>query len=74
MLDMIALVLEEDQDIVEVNKNKSVDHVSEHVIDECLKDRRGVGKPKRHDQILKVPSGGVKKAVFYSPPSLIQTK
>ncbi len=57
---MIALNLGEDQDIVEVNKNEPVDHVSKHVIDECLEDHRGVRKPKWHDQILKVPRGGVK--------------
>lgn len=42
MLDMVELVLEEDQDVVEVNKYKPVYHVSEHVIDECMEGRRGV--------------------------------
>ncbi len=67
LLDMIALVLEEDQDIIEINKNKPVDHVSEYVIDECLEDRRGVRKPKRHDQILKVPRRYVKGGLPFVP-------
>ncbi len=29
MLDMIALILGEDQDVVKVNKNKPIDHVLE---------------------------------------------
>ncbi len=47
VLDMIVLVLGEDQDVVEVNKNEPINNVSEQVIDECLEDRRGVWKAKR---------------------------
>ncbi len=73
MLDIITLVLGEDQDIVEVNKNKLIDHVSEHVVDECLEDCRGVRKAKRHDQIFKMPGMGVKGGLPLVPlPNLNQ--
>lgn len=41
-MDIVALILGEDQVVVEVNKYKPVDHVSKHITDECLEDRLGV--------------------------------
>ncbi len=67
MLDMIALILGEDQDVVKVNKNKPIDHVSKHAVDECLEDRRGVRKAKRHDQLFKMPGMGVKGGLPFVP-------
>ncbi len=67
MLDLITLVLGEDQDVFEVNKDKPIDHAPEHVVDECLEDRQGVGKAERHDQIFKMPSRGVKGGLPFVP-------
>ncbi len=37
-----------------------IDYVSQHVINECLENRGGVGQPEGHNQIFKVPPGGIK--------------
>jgi len=38
-------------------------HISQHVVDEYLEDRWGVGQPEGHDQVFKVPPGGVKSGL-----------
>jgi hypothetical protein len=49
----------EDEDVVEVDKHKTIQNVTEHIIDQCLENNRSVGEPKRHDQILMVCTGSV---------------
>ncbi len=73
VLDMISLILGEDQDIVEVNKHKPIDHVSEHIVDECLQDRWELERPNGMTKYSKCPVW-VLKAVFHSSPFLIRTR
>ncbi len=61
------LVLGEDQDVVEVNKDNPINHISVHVVYACLEDRRDVGKAERYDQIFKKPSRGVKGGLPFVP-------
>ena len=42
----------EDWDVVKVNKDKSIEHVPEHVIHQRLEDRRGIGEVEGHHQVL----------------------
>ena len=36
------------QDVIQVNENKSVEEISQDVIDQILKDCRSIGESKRH--------------------------
>ncbi len=36
--------------------------MSQHVINEYLENRGGVGQPEEHDQIFKVPPWGIKRS------------
>lgn len=53
---MVALVLGEDQDVIEVSKYKSVDHVSEGIIDNFLTGGE-LESPKGMTKYLKCPVG-----------------
>lgn len=44
----------ENQDVVQVHKNKSIEEVPQDVINHTLKDCRGIGEPESHYQILEV--------------------
>jgi hypothetical protein len=57
-----------DQYVVQVNIYELVDHISQHVVDECLEDCWGVGKPEGHDQVFKVPPRGIKGSLPFIPP------
>lgn len=46
--------LRENQDIIKVNKNKMIRHVSQNIIDQSLKCCRGIGKTKGHDTVFKM--------------------
>ena len=41
-------ILGEDEDVVEVDKNKLVDHVSQYVIDQTLEDGWCFSESERH--------------------------
>jgi len=44
---------EKNQYVIQADIYELVNHISQHVIDECLENCLGVGQPKRHDQIFK---------------------
>jgi hypothetical protein len=61
------------QYVIQVDIYELIDHVSQHVIDECLEDPWGVGQAEGHDQVFKVPPGGVKGSLpLISPPNADQ--
>ncbi len=48
-----------DEHIIEVHKDKLVNHVSQHAIDHALEDSRGVSEPEGKDQVFIVSRGGI---------------
>ena len=58
---MFVLGPGEDQDIIEVDENELVKHVSENVVNKSLEDGRSIGEAKRHHQVLVVAGGGVER-------------
>ncbi len=48
-----------DENVIEVHKDKLVNHVSQHAIDHALEDSRSVREPERKDQIFVVSRGGI---------------
>lgn len=52
MMDVFLHVLGEDENVIQVGKDKPVEHITKK---ECW----GIGKDKRHHQVLKVAQGGV---------------
>jgi len=48
--------------VIQVDIYELIYHVSQHDIDKCLEDCWGVGQPKQHDQIFKVPPGGHRRS------------
>ncbi len=70
--DVLNMFLErrrKNQYVIQVDMYELIDHISQHVIDECLEDRGGVREPERHNQILKMPSGGIKRGLPLIPLS-----
>lgn len=59
MMDVLLLGPGEDEDVIEINKDISIEHVSEHIVHHCLEDGRGIGQAERHYEILIVSSWGV---------------
>lgn len=49
-----------DEDVIQIHKDKPVDHVSEHVVHKILENSRCISEAEWHDQILKVPQWCVK--------------
>jgi hypothetical protein len=63
----------EDEDVINVDKDEPVQHVTENIIHQSLEHCRGVGEAKRPDQVF-VVALAVLKAVFHSFPSRIRTR
>ena len=69
-LDMVNVFLTEvgeDQDVIEVNKDKPVEHVPEHVVHQGLEDSRNVGEAEGHHQVLVVAGGGIERRLPLTP-------
>lgn len=49
----------EDENVIQINKGKYIDEVPKDVVDQSLKDCRGVSQPARHEQILIMTGWGV---------------
>jgi hypothetical protein len=49
-----------DQDVVDIDNDTNIKHITETVIHETLKNRGTVGKTERHDLPLKRPVSGPK--------------
>ena len=56
MMDVLLLGPGEDEDVIEINKDISIEHVSEHIIYHCLEDGKGIGQAERHYELLVVSS------------------
>lgn len=56
-----------DEDVIKVNKDKVVEHVTEDVINQVLQYSRGVGKAERHDKILEVSQRGAEGSFPFVP-------
>ncbi len=54
MLDMILVGVRVDQYIINIYDDPAIQHVSKHIIDECLEHRQTIGQPERHDKIFVV--------------------
>lgn len=63
----------ENTNIIKINENKNIEHVSKDVIDQHLKDSGGVYKTERENAIFKCPRGEL-NAIFHSSPSLMRIK
>ena len=60
MMDMLMQSLREDQNVIEIDEDKLVEHVSEHVLKQGLKNSRGIGEAEGHYQVLVMPRRSVK--------------
>lgn len=67
MMNVFLQGIRANQNIICVNNQTSVRHISEHIIDERLEHRGTIGQPKRHDKIFVVSiSGGEASFPFIS--------
>lgn len=65
-VDMIlALIFGGNEDIIEVNNNKNVQHLSKNLIDEPLETWRSVWQPKKHFLILELSVTGHKTRILF---------
>jgi hypothetical protein len=60
---VILFVLRKDQDVVQVNKYKYIEHIPEDVINQPLEDRGGISQAEGHVQILIMTTRGVKGCI-----------
>lgn len=71
MLNVFLLCLQKDEDVINVNKDKPVQHVVEDIAHQCLEhsgqSRNTVGQSKRHHQTLEVPQRGIKGGFPFTP-------
>lgn len=72
MLNMPLLGFKEDEDLVKINKDISVEQVPEDVVGQSLENCRGISETKGHDQILVVTPGSVEGS--FPLMSLMRTK
>lgn len=63
VVDMPFLGLQEDEDVIQVDKDTAVEHILEDVIDQGFEDSWGIGKARWHDQVLIMPGWGVKRCL-----------
>lgn len=73
MVNMVIVTLENIEDVIQVEKEKLIEHVSEHDINQGLEDRGATGQTKGHYQNLMMPCRCV-RLVFHSPTSGIRTR
>lgn len=59
MMDVFLHVLGEDENVIQVGKDKPAEHITKKVIHQRLEECWGIGKAKRHHQVLEVAHGGV---------------
>ena len=59
----------EDEDVINVDEDKPVQHVTENIIHQSLEHSRGVGEAKGHDQIFVVAAGRVEGGISLVPLS-----
>ena len=57
------------QDVIEVDSDKGVKDILQHVIDKGLENSRGVSQTERHDEVLKVSQVSVKPRLPFIPLS-----
>ena len=55
MGDRVFLTREKNEDIIQVDEDKLIEYVTEHVVNQGLADSRRVGQPKGHHQVLLMP-------------------
>ena len=63
MVNMLLPGLREDEYVIQVHKNESVEHVPKNVVDWGLEYSWSIGKAERHDEVLIVSSSGVKRCL-----------
>ena len=57
-LDMVNVFISglgEDENVIQVDKDEPVEHVSKNVVYQDLEDGEGVGETEWHDEVLVVP-------------------
>lgn len=59
MIHMFLLSLGKEQNVIEINKHKDIQHFSEDTIDQGRKNSGGVGESRWHHQVLIVDTRGV---------------
>ena len=66
ILDVLLHCPGKNQDVVQVQNNEHVQHVSQDVVHHYLEDGWGIGETKQHNKILIVPSGSLEWVVSVS--------
>ena len=72
LLDMEHVFLEgagEDKDVIKVDEDKPIQHVTDNIIHQNVDHSRGVGDAKVHEQILLVGAGRVESSLPLVPLS-----
>lgn len=76
VLGVFLNVAGENQDVIQVNKNELIEHVSENIIYEGLEYCRGVGESKGHNQIFRMAEGGIEGCLslisFFYPDQVVR--
>ncbi len=57
------------QYVIQVDIDELICHISQHIVDECLKNCGDVRKTKRKNTIIKVPPGVIKSSFPFIPLS-----
>ena len=68
MINMFLLRPGENQDVIQVDECVFVQHGSQNIIDESLKNAWGIGEAEGHEQVLIVSSGCVEGSLQLVPP------
>ena len=55
------------QDVLEVDDNKGVQEIPQHVVDQGLENSWGVSQPEWDDEVLKVPQVSVEPRLLFIP-------
>ena len=69
MVDMLFAGLGKNEDVVQIDENIFVNHVSEEVVDQGLENCWGIGEVEWHHQIFIKSGGRVKSSLPFIPLS-----
>lgn len=59
MMDVLFPGLEKSEDVIQIHKDESAEHVSKHVVHQRLKDSWSISESERHYEVFIVPQRGV---------------
>lgn len=67
MSGVLSRIFGVDQNVIKVNKYKTIQEISQYIINQVLENSRGIGEPEGHYQVFKIADGGFECGLPFVP-------